>query len=117
MHGKRGLAGPLSASVALLLSLGGCGDGEQGILTKSEVGPVAAEPQRPGDPEAGRDALLNRAVVTCGIPYEAYLVNRSNSGPAFELPGRNGRNTELPYGLTAHTGASGRTASRPLPRT
>ncbi len=107
VNGKRELAGLLGISVALLLLLGGCGDGGQDVLTKSEPGPISAEPQRPGDPEAGLDALLNRAVVTCGIPYEAYLANRSESGPRYELPGRSGRNAALPYGLTAHTSASG----------
>lgn len=96
-----------------LLILGllvGCDQGprEKGGIQKAEVGTIPASAQRPGDPEKGYDALLNRSVVTCGLPYGAYLkanADAPQTGPQF--PGRTGRNAELPYMLTAHVAASG----------
>lgn len=90
------------------VSLIGCGqDGEQESVTKAEPGKVAAEPQRPGNSERGRDALLNRAVVTCGLPVSAYRKSVGEIDPKLLLPGRTGFNAELPYSLTAHSAASG----------
>jgi mono/diheme cytochrome c family protein len=70
---------------------------------------MPASPQRPGDPLKGRDALLNRSVATCGLPYGAYLkargVTAADAGPQF--PGRSGHNVELPYGLTVYAAPSG----------
>ena len=98
--------------IGALSLLAGCEQGggvEPGTVSKSDPGAIAAYPQRPGDAERGRDALLNRAVVTCGLPYSAYLAARGadagDAGPQF--PGRTGRNAELPYMLTAHTAPSG----------
>lgn len=92
--------------------LAGCdsGDrGEPGTSRKSEVGLIPPYPQRPGDPVKGHDALLNRAVVTCGLPYRAYAKARGIGArdPGPPLPGRAGRNAELPYSLTAYTAPSG----------
>ncbi len=99
--------GPILALVSTLL-LTACGKGEEPAdVTKSPLGRVPAEPQRPGNPEAGRDALLNRAVVTCGLPYTAYEVGAGKPDPSLLLPGRTGRNAELPYMLTAYTSPSG----------
>ncbi|MBK1645460.1 hypothetical protein CKO25_12550 [Thiocapsa imhoffii] len=94
--------------IAVLIS--GCEPGvsEQNGVFKAEVGRVPAADQRPGDPEQGYDALLNRAVVTCGLPYSAYARMRGTDpevGPQFA--GRTGRNAELPYMLTAHTTSAG----------
>lgn len=86
----------------------GCGpSGEQDAGTKSEPGKVAAAEQRPGDPVKGYDALLNRAVVTCGLPVSAYRKSVEKIDPKLLLPDRTGLNAELPYSLTAHTSASG----------
>ncbi|MCG6861079.1 MAG: c-type cytochrome [Chromatiaceae bacterium] len=91
---------------AVLLT--GCGqDGEPDAITKAQPGKVAAEPQRTGDPERGRDALLNRAVVTCGLPVSAYRKSIREIDPKLMLPTRTGLNAQLPYSLTAHTSASG----------
>ncbi len=109
--------GPASR-VALLLFAGwlagwltGCDSGDPvtpGTTSKAEVGSIPAYPQRPGDPERGYDALLNRAVVTCGLPYRAYrAVRGGETDPGPQFPGRTGRNAELPYPLTAHTAPSG----------
>jgi cytochrome c5 len=80
----------------------------KGGIHKAEVGAVPASPQRPGDPARGYDALLNRSVVTCGLPYEAYVRTRGAAAePGPQFPGRTGRNAELPYLLTSHVPPSG----------
>jgi mono/diheme cytochrome c family protein len=75
---------------------------------KSPIGSVPAEPQRPGDPAAGYAALVNNAYVTCGVPYPAYQQRAETPPtPSRSLPGRKGRNTVLPYNLTAHINTEG----------
>lgn len=92
--------------VLAAISLAGCGQ-EGDTLPKAEPGKVAAEPQRPGDPQRGRDALLNRTVVTCGLPVSAYRKSVGKIAPELLLPDRTGLNAELPYSLTAHRAANG----------
>jgi mono/diheme cytochrome c family protein len=91
----------------LLLMLTGCGQEPEPPVTRSPLGAVPAEAQRPGDPAAGYRALLNNAYVTCGIPYTAYKKMAPTPTPDQWLPDRQGRNAELPYNLTAHTSARG----------
>ncbi|MEA3278591.1 MAG: c-type cytochrome [Pseudomonadota bacterium] len=101
------IIGVLIVSVFALF-LSGCGeDAEQEDVPKSKLGKVSAEPQRPGDPQAGHDALLNRAVVTCGLPYSAYEASAGDPDPKLLIAGRTGRNAALPYSLTAFTSPSG----------
>jgi len=121
----------LGVTLAVSLSfLAGCDSGQPVVVTKAEPGPIPETPQRSGDPRAGYDALVNRAVVTCGLPYAAYLASTDaaalgsaperavpstseSSPPAGDPPsklslaGRRGRNAELPYALTAFTAESG----------
>lgn len=99
-------------ALILVLLLGGCDSGDPakpGTVGKAEVGRIPAYPQRPGDPAKGYDTLLNRAAVTCGPPYSAYVKARGEAtrDPGPQPPGRSGRNAELPYGLTAHLAPSG----------
>ncbi len=74
---------------------------------RSPAGPVPASAQRPGDPEAGRRALLNAPYVSCGIPYGAYSRLSPETDPDMLIAGREGRNAELPYMLTSHVNADG----------
>ena len=74
---------------------------------RSDVGPVAAAEQRPGDPQAGRDALLNAPYVSCGIPREVWTRLAPDTDPDNLLPGRTGRNADLPYFLTSHVTETG----------
>ncbi|CRI66706.1 conserved exported hypothetical protein [Thiocapsa sp. KS1] len=99
----------VTAALALLM-LAGCDQGgsEKGGVRKAEVGYVPASPQRQGDPRKGYEALLNRSVVTCGLPYAAYVEMRgSEADPGPQFPGRVGRNAELPYMLTSRIAPSG----------
>ncbi len=95
--------------LTVLAVLTGCGDESKpaAAATKSPLGPVPAAEQRPGDPEAGYRALINNAYITCGIPYSAYLEATDSPTASHSIPGRVGRNAELPHRLTAHTSDSG----------
>src|SRR3990170_2766672 len=72
--------------------------------------PVTAIPaaeQRPGDPAAGYDVLVNSNYVGCGVPHSAW---QRVAGPApqnLRLPGRTGLNETLQYDFNAFTTASG----------
>jgi len=94
------------AALVLALLAAGCGEREPEVII-AEPGEIPASPQRAGDPAVGRLALLNRSVVTCGLPYSAYAASTGAPAPEYELPGREGRNAELPYSLTVHTSKSG----------
>ena len=92
----------------LALALAACDDTEPGAEDhRSPLGAVTAADQRPGDPEAGYRALVNEPYVSCGMPYDAYARVAGEMGEAATLPGREGRNAELPYALTAHVNADG----------
>lgn len=72
--------------------------------------PIPASPQAPGDPEAGYRALLEEGYVTCGIPYSLFVLAAPLLGSFADgepLPGRTGKNAEVPYSWTVHTSASG----------
>jgi mono/diheme cytochrome c family protein len=92
------------------LLLAGCYDDEEaadGTRFRSQTGVVPVTEQRPGDPDAGYRALVNEPYVSCGIPYEAYRRVAPDADPTFSLPGREGRNAELPYAATAHVNEDG----------
>lgn len=72
---------------------------------RSPSGLVPEEPQRTGDAAAGYHALINAPYVSCGVPYLAYRRVAPETAPEDRLPGREGRNAELPYHLTAHINA------------
>lgn len=79
----------------------------KGAGQTAEPGEIPASEQRPGDPLAGRDAFLNRAILSCGLPDSAYRTSTGDPEPRYALPGRQGRNADLPYALTASTTPSG----------
>jgi len=96
----------LIALMALLLAA--CEPKEQtNAVSYSPIGPVPTEQQRPGDPRKGYEALLNAPYITCGIPYSAYKQISSPPDPAALIPGRPGRNAQLPYNVTAYTTPQG----------
>jgi mono/diheme cytochrome c family protein len=69
---------------------------------------IEPEPQRPGDPAAGYQALVGNGYVSCGVPWSLYSQFFGTSAPAADrLPGRTGRNAMLPYNQTAFTTKSG----------
>lgn len=87
------------------LSLAGCDSRPPAPKVEaSPVGPVPAEPQRPGDPAKGYEALLDEPYLGCGAPYGALEKAGGLKSNALRIPDRPGRNAELPYFLTAfHT--------------
>jgi len=78
-----------------------CGKPSEAPLVLGEPGPIPQSPQRAGDPELGYEILVNRGYVSCGVPYEAYIARAGEIENPTELPGRRGRNAELPYDLNA----------------
>jgi mono/diheme cytochrome c family protein len=72
--------------------------------------------QTSGDPERGRHQLLHGSFMSCGIPYKLYAdptigpVVAAAFGPASggePLPGREGKNANLPHALNAFTATDG----------
>jgi hypothetical protein len=102
---KKAAAGKsLCAAWILCVAVAACGDRDTNAGPPiSPLGAVPQESQRPGSPQAGYDALVNNAYVTCGIPYSAYRKTVSAPPEWQLLPGRRGRNAQLPYSLTAYT--------------
>ncbi|WP_026611938.1 c-type cytochrome [Methylocaldum szegediense] len=96
----------ITAILAFVLTA--CDSSEQAdTVSYSPIGPVPRVPQRPGDPVKGYEALLNAPYITCGIPYSAYKQTAPPPEPETLIPGRPGRNAELPYNLTAYTTPKG----------
>src|SRR6188508_441723 len=94
--------------LCLALALSACGGDERAPWpTESPVGPVAPEPQRDGDPDAGYAALVNAGYVGCGVPYSAYSQVFAPAPAELRLPRREGVNAEMPYNMTAFDTASG----------
>lgn len=74
---------------------------------------IAAEPQRPGDPEAGYDALVNAGYIGCGVPYSAYAMVNGPVPEQYRMPGRRGLNETLPFNQTAFVTSSSVTVVSP----
>jgi len=115
---------PLARAIAVAaFSLAACSDdaslpGPGGVPSSGPWNAgvhLPAEPQEVGDPENGRRLLLNGDFMTCGIPYRLY----SNPvwGPVVSggfgatttdtIPGREGRNVDMPYSLNVFTSPDG----------
>ncbi len=98
-------------SIVLLaggIILSGCSEPSAPLpVTIAEPGPIPATAQRPGDPDAGYTTLVNRGYVSCGIPYSAFRASSGDVPVLHPLPGRQGRNAELPHTLNATTNADG----------
>jgi mono/diheme cytochrome c family protein len=97
------------ALVVAIAGLGACDDDADRSASRFQAptGPVPATPQRAGDPAAGYRALVNAPYVSCGVPYRVYERLNPTPEPVNLLPGREGRNAELEYDLTAHVNADG----------
>lgn len=67
---------------------------------------IPPEPQKDGDPAIGYEALLTRGYVSCGIPWALWPLAKPLIGAWAErppLPGRTGKNAEVPYHWTVHS--------------
>lgn len=91
----------------LFLTLSACTEPDNGDVQKAEPGPVPAAEQRPGNPEAGYDVLVNGGYLTCGMPYSAWVRTAQPRESLPPLAGRRGRNADLPYYFTAYHNAEG----------
>ncbi len=98
----------------------GCGDSAEDTAAPSgpwdEGVALGAEPQVAGDAERGRHILLNGDYMTCGVPLALYdnpalggMVDAGFGNVSREdvIPGREGRNADLPYSLNAFTSPDG----------
>lgn len=85
----------VTAAAAALLLAAGCSGSDGGALVKAEPGPIPAAPQRPGDPEIGRDVIESGRYMTCGMPYSAWrrVGGAPGSGAEQSAEGRDA----LPY--------------------
>lgn len=66
---------------------------------------IPAEPQVPGDPAKGYEALLTKGYISCGIPWLLFPLAKPIMGTYADgepLPGRAGKNAEVPYNWTVH---------------
>ncbi|MEM8623546.1 MAG: hypothetical protein AAGG47_08490, partial [Pseudomonadota bacterium] len=108
-HPARMLLALILVAVAVLLA--SCDDSDvrsaSGDRFRSPLGEVAVTEQPDGDPVEGYRALVNEAYVSCGMPYAAYTRVLGGVELANALPGREGRNAELPYAMTAHVNDEG----------
>lgn len=89
---------------------GGSSTGEAPPAACAAGYPIPPTEQVPGDPEEGYRAMIEEGYVTCGIPYSLFglaapLLGEFASGDP--LPGRTGKNAEVPYNWTVHISASG----------
>jgi len=74
---------------------------------------VYVEPQRPGDPAAGYDALVNAGYIGCGVPYSAYAAVNGAAPENLRLPGRRGLNENMPYNQSVFVTSSSVTVVSP----
>lgn len=92
--GKDARRALLATAAAALLFVSGC-SGPDDTVVKAEPGPIPAAPQRPGDPEIGREVIESGRYMTCGMPYAAW---RRVSGAPGVGAGETGASADaLPY--------------------
>ncbi len=100
---------PALWSALLALALGACEASPKAQASALASAPapaptrvtLPAEPQRPGDPKAGYDALVNADYVTCGVPWSIFRMAFGDAPRHLRLPGRRGKNARLAYEQTA----------------
>ena len=79
------------------------GSDDQPFVTRS----IPAEPQRSGDAMAGYHTLVNYPYISCGVPYSLFATLFGTTRPEDKLPGRDGKNADLPYYMTWFRAPSG----------
>ncbi|WP_435104578.1 hypothetical protein [Arhodomonas sp. AD133] len=100
-HTTRATRAAAGTALAAAVATAGCDDPDSTPARLGEAGPVPATQQGDGDPRKGYEIIVNRGYVTCGMPYDAYAASRDTSPVEQRLPGRTGRNAQLPYHLNA----------------
>lgn len=92
--GKDARRALLATAAAALLFVSGC-SGPDDTVVKAEPGPIPAAPQRPGDPEIGRDVIESGRYMTCGMPYSAW--RRVSGAPGVRADDGAAGTDALPY--------------------
>ncbi|MET0593327.1 MAG: hypothetical protein ABW133_11545 [Polyangiaceae bacterium] len=122
------LAAPLCFA-ALAFSIGACSDANEGSASPDGGGgaggggggpwtsgvKIPAEKQELGDAARGKQILLNGSYMSCGVPAKLYdnpvtsgLVRGTLGGDGeLNVPGREGRNAQLPHTINAFTTSDG----------
>jgi len=100
---------------SMTLALSGCspvqgpGDWDAGVY-------LPAEDFEEGDPEQGWQTLLHEGYMSCGVPWTLWENELAGSlaqdtligsSPTTTIPGRTGRNADLPHMLNAFTSGDG----------
>jgi len=119
------LRSPKSLLLLAFSMLAACSDGSDGgdgTGLGAAPGPWDAgvalqqDVQEPGDPVRGKHQLLHGNFMSCGVPYTLYAnpflgpFIKPAFGPASQtepIPGREGKNADLPYALNAFTATDG----------
>jgi len=101
----------IAASVSVLVACSAgdptsTGSGGAGAAAPLEV-PIAADPQRAGDPQKGYAALVGEGYVGCGVPHTAYAQVFPPAPASLRLPGRDAKNADLPYYFNRFTTPAG----------
>ena len=87
------------ACIAVFVFLQGRWSGSDYELQVVDAGVIDADTQRPGQPALGKQALLTRDYVSCGIPARVYRrLSSSQNEPGVAV---DGRSADLPYFLNA----------------
>ena len=102
----------LTFAFAISLAMSGCQSSDDSTDSMTQTGPWSTGVTLPetvteqGDAERGRHLLLHGNYMSCGIPYKLWA-NELSAGivrgalavadDAIPLPGREGRNADLPY--------------------
>lgn len=90
----------VAVTAAIVLFAISCSNGPDQTVLKGEVGPVDSARQRPGDPEAGYEYLVEGRYMSCGMPYTAWRRVAGAPEAVTVLPARDGRNANMPYFLS-----------------
>lgn len=86
-----------------IIGTGVVGTGHEQI--NEDLNVIPASEQRPGNPVAGKQALITEPIVSCGVPMQA--INQLGAKADYTLAERDGSAATLPYNLNLITNSDG----------